>query len=457
MPKEIVDKEHAVFLNPEEMPNSWYNILADLPGMFPPPLDPKTLQPINPESLFRIFAKELVLQEASTTRYIKIPEEVKDAYLKIPRPTPLIRAKRLEKFLKTPAEIYYKCEHLSPTGSHKSNTAIPQAYYNMIQGVEKIVTETGAGQWGSALAMAAAMFNLKCTVYMTASSYDKKPGRRIMMEVWGAKVYRSPSENTEFGRKILSKDPNHPGSLGIAISEAIEDVLKDDKSRYCLGSVLNHVLLHQTIVGQEAKKQFEMIDLYPDVICGCIGGGSNYSGFSYPFMMDKLNGKKPETEFIACEPKAVPSTTKGKYTYDFGDSAEITPLLKMYTIGHNYYPPPIHGAGLRYHGKAPSMCYLINKGYMKSIAYDQTSVGEAARIFAQTEGIITAPETAHAIRYVIDAALECKKTGEKKVIAFNNSGHGLLDLTFYEELIEGKLVDWEPTKIIIPEYVKNQS
>ncbi|MEM4649679.1 MAG: TrpB-like pyridoxal phosphate-dependent enzyme, partial [Candidatus Bathyarchaeia archaeon] len=319
MVKELIDKEHAVFLSPDEMPTSWYNILADLPEPLPPPLDPKTLQPINPESLFRIFAKELVLQEASTTRYIKIPEEVRDVYLKLPRPTPLIRARRLEKFLKTPAEIYYKCEHLSPTGSHKSNTAIPQAYYNMVQGIEKVVTETGAGQWGSALAMAAALFNLKCTVYMTASSYDKKPGRRIMMEVWGAKVYRSPSENTEFGRKILSKDPNHPGSLGIAISEAIEDVLKDDDSRYCLGSVLNHVLLHQTIIGQEAKKQLEIIDVNPDVICGCIGGGSNYAGFSYPFMMDKLKGKKPEIEFIACEPKAVPSTTKGKYTYDFGD------------------------------------------------------------------------------------------------------------------------------------------
>jgi len=430
----VVDKEHAVFLPPDEMPDSWYNILADLPEPLPPPLDPKTLKPINPEALLRIFAKELVLQEASTTRFIKIPDEVRDAYLRIPRPTPLMRAKRLEKFLKTPAEIYYKCEYISPPGSHKPNTAIPQAYYNMIQGIEKVVTETGAGQWGSALAMAAAMFNLKCTVYMTASSYDKKPGRRIMMETWGAKVYRSPSENTEFGRKILAEDPNHPGSLGIAISEAIEDVLKNENSRYCLGSVLNHVLLHQTIIGQEAKKQFEMIDVYPDVICGCIGGGSNYAGFSYPFMMDKLKGKKPEVEFIACESKAVPSTTKGKYTYDFGDAAEITPLLKMYTLGHEYIGKSVYAEGLRYHAAAPIISLLKHLGFIEAITCTQEEVIKAAKLFVKSEGFIPAPESSYAIKTAIDEALKAKRENREEVIAFNISGHGFLDMKFYEEV-----------------------
>jgi tryptophan synthase beta chain len=447
--KKIIDKNHAVFLPQEELPTHYYNILADLPEPLPPPLDPKTLQPMSPEPLLRLFAKDLVMQEVSTERFIKIPDEVYDAYLSLPRPTPLLRARRLEKFLNTPAEIYYKCEYVNPSGSHKINTAIPQAYYNMAQGSERLVTETGAGQWGTALAMAAALFRLKCSVYMVRASYDQKPGRRIMMESFGADVTASPSKNTKFGQSLLQEDPNNPGSLGIAISEAVEDTLGHDTSKYCLGSVLNHVLLHQTIVGQETKKQFEMIDVIPDVICGCIGGGSNYAGFAYPFMADKLKGKSA-TKFVACEPKAVPSTTRGVYTYDFGDTAEMTPLLKMYTIGHKYRPPPIHAGGLRYHGKAPSLCLLINKGYMSSVAYAQTEAFEAARILAQTEGMITAPETAHCVKYAIDEALRCKKTGEKKVIAFNNSGHGLLDLQAYDAFLTGRLEDYEPTNIDVP-------
>jgi tryptophan synthase beta chain len=452
MSKTTIDKEHAVFLPQDEMPTHWYNILADLPEPLAPPLDPKTLKPISPEPLLRLFAKDLIMQEISTERFIKIPDEVYDAYLHLPRPTPLLRARRLEKHLNTPAQIYYKCEYVNPTGSHKPNTAIPQAYYNMAQGSERVVTETGAGQWGTALAMASALFGLKCSVYMVRVSYEQKPGRRVMMETLGADVVASPSKNTNFGRSLLESDPGNHGSLGIAISEAVEDAVTHDNTHYCLGSVLNHVLLHQTIVGQEAKKQFEMIDVEPDVIGGCIGGGSNFAGFAYPFMADKLKGKSA-TQFVACEPKAVPSTTRGVYTYDYGDVAEMTPLVKMYTIGHRYQPPPIHAGGLRYHGKAPSLCFLINKGYMNSVAYSQTEVFEAARTLAQTEGMITAPETAHVVKYVIDQALQCKKTGEKKVIAFNNCGHGLLDLQAYDAFQNGKLEDYEPSTIEIPKIV----
>jgi len=447
-----IDKDHAVYLPQDEMPTHYYNILADLPEPLPPPLDPKTLQPLSPEPLLRLFAKDLIMQEVSTERFIKIPDEVYDAYLSLPRPTPLLRAKRLEKYLNTPAQIYYKCEYVNPGGSHKINTAIPQAYYNMAQGSERLVTETGAGQWGTALAMAAALFRLKCSVYMVRASYDQKPGRRIMMESFGADVTASPSKKTKYGKSLLEEDPNNTGSLGIAISEAIEDTLAHETSKYCLGSVLNHVLLHQTIVGQETKKQFDMIDVVPDVITGCIGGGSNYAGFAYPFMADKLKGKSA-TQFVACEPKAVPSTTRGVYTYDYGDTAEMAPVVKMYTIGHKYKPPPIHAGGLRYHGKAPSLSFLINKGYMTSVAYAQTEAFEAARILAQTEGMITAPESAHTLKFAIDEALRCKKTGEKKVIAFNNSGHGLLDLQAYEAFLNGSLEDYEPTKIEIPKLV----
>jgi tryptophan synthase beta chain len=450
--KEYIEKNKVVFLSQDDIPDHWYNIQADLPEPLPPPLDPSTLKPMSPEPLFRIFPKELVMQEVSNERYIRIPDEVLEAYRLIPRPTPLIRAKRLEQYLNTPARIYFKWEGVSPAGSHKPNTAIAQAYYNKKEGVERLCTETGAGQWGSALAMACSLFGLKCTVYMVAASYRQKPGRRIMMETWGAEVFSSPSMRTKFGRSLLEKDPNDPGSLGIAISEALEDVLSDEKAKYSLGSVLNHVLMHQTVIGLEAKKQFELIDEEPDVIAGNIGGGSNYSGFCLPFMAEKLKGNI-DAEFVACESKAVPHTTRGVYTYDFGDTAGMTPLLKMLTLGRTYKTPPIHAGGLRYHGMAPIISYLINKGYMRSVAYSQTEVFEAARIFAQTEGIISAPESAHEIKFVIDEARRCKQTGERKVIAFNHSGHGLLDLSGYESFITGKLEDWEPTEIVVPKLV----
>jgi len=444
-------KEYFTTLSLDEIPTSWYNIQADLPEPAPPPLDPTTLKPISPNLLERIFAKELIGQEVSTERYIKIPDEVFDAYLRLPRPTPLYHAKRLEKYLKTPAQIYFKCENFSPTGSHKPNTAIAQAYYNKKQGTNRLVTETGAGQWGTALALASIIFGLKCRIYMVRASYQQKPGRKIISQVYGAEMFPSPSDQTNFGKKLLKENPNHPGTLGIAISEAIEDTLAHDDTRYSLGSVLNHVLMHQTIVGLEAKKQFELIDTCPDLVCGCIGGGSNYAGFGFPFMMDKLKGKT-DTEFVACESKAVPHTTRGTYTYDYGDTAEMTPLLKMLTIGHGYACPPIHAGGLRYHGMAPLISYLIHKGYMRSVAYSQTEVFEAAKILAQTEGLIIAPETAHSLKYVVDEALKCKKTGEKKVIAMNYSGHGLLDLSAYEQFLAGKLVNYEPEKIDVPTF-----
>ncbi len=431
------------------MPTSWYNIQADLPEPLPPPLDPTTMKPVNPQLLQRIFAEELVRQEVSTERQVRIPDEVLDAYMRLPRPTPMYRAKRLERQLKTPAEIYFKCENFSPAGSHKTNTAIAQAYYNKKQGISRLATETGAGQWGTALALACSLFDLKCRIYMVRTSYEQKPGRKIMAQIYGAEMFPSPSDQTNFGRKLLKENPKNPGALGIAITEAIEDTLANEDTRYSLGSVLNHVLMHQTVIGLEAKKQFELVDKYPDIVCGCIGGGSNYGGFCFPFMMDSLKGKK-ETEFIGCESKAVPHTTKGVYTYDYADTGKMTPLLKMLTIGHDYSCPPVHAGGLRYHGMAPLISYLIHKGYMSSIAYDQTEVFEAARLLAQTEGMITAPETAHSLKFVIDQALECKKTGKKKIIAMNYSGHGLLDLSAYEQFLAGKLVNYEPEKVQAP-------
>jgi tryptophan synthase beta chain len=442
---------YVTILKPEEIPRQWYNIQADLPEPLPPPLDPTTCEPINPAMLERIFAKELVKQEVSTTRFVDIPEEVLDAYLGLPRPSPLYRARRLEKHLKTPAHIYFKCENFSPAGSHKTNTALAQAYYNKEQGIERLATETGAGQWGTALALATKLFGLKCRIYMVRTSYDSKPGRKTIAQLYGAEMFPSPSDQTEFGRKLLKQNPKNPGTLGIAISEAIEDTITHDNTRYSLGSVLNHVLMHQTIIGLEAKKQFESIDVYPDVVCGCIGGGSNYGGFCFPFMMDKFKGKK-ETEFVACESKAVPHTTRGTYTYDFGDTARMTPLIKMLTIGHEYACPPVHAGGLRYHGMSPLISYLIHKGYARSVAYNQVEVFEAAETLAQTEGMITAPETAHSLKFVIEEALRCKQSGQKKVIAMNYSGHGLLDLSAYEQYLAGKLVEYEPEKIEVPAF-----
>jgi tryptophan synthase beta chain len=437
-----------ILLDEDEMPKYWYNIQADLPTPLPPPLNPATGEPITPDMLRRIFPMELIRQEVSQERYIQIPEEVREVY-RVWRPTPLYRARRLERALKTPAKIYYKWEGVSPPGSHKPNTAVAQAYYNMKEGVQRLTTETGAGQWGSSLAFATCLFNLKCTVYMVRVSYDQKPYRRILMEAWGAECIPSPSNRTQYGRKVLEQDPDSPGSLGIAISEAIEDAVTHDDTKYSLGSVLNHVLLHQTIIGQEAKKQFELIDDYPDVIFGCVGGGSNFSGLAFPFLADKLSGKKPDLKVVSCEPKACPTLTKGPYTYDFGDAAEMTPLLKMYTLGHAFIPPPIHAGGLRYHGDAPLLCKLTHDGYMDAVAYHQNEVFEAAMIFAKSEGFIVAPETAHAVKATIDEALRCKRTGEQKTILFNNSGHGHFDLAAYDAFIGGKLIDYEyPAELV---------
>jgi tryptophan synthase beta chain len=437
-----------VTLDPDDLPKNWYNIQHDLPEPLPPPLDPGTHKPMSPEPLLRLFAKECVMQEVSTEEYIPIPEEVREAYLRFGRPSPLYRATRLEAALKTPAKIFYKREDLNPAGSHKPNTAIAQAYYNSKEGTKRLTTETGAGQWGSALAMSCALFGMDCTVYMTRSAYQQKPYRRTLMEVYGANVHASPSSVTKVGQKFLAQDPNHPGSLGIAISEAIEDCVTHDGTKYSLGSVLNHVLLHQTVIGQETVEQMKMFDAEPDYIVGCIGGGSNYAGLAYPFMRDKLKGKS-QAEFLAVEPKAVPSTTRGEYRYDFADTGEMTPLLKMYTVGHTYQCPPIHGGGLRYHGKAPSMCMLIDKGYMKSVAYNQNEAMDAAIMFARTEGVVVAPETSHAVKGAIDIALRCKEKNEAKVILFNLSGHGLLDLKAYEDKLSGKLVDYAPDEAML--------
>lgn len=433
-------------LDENEIPKQWCNILVDLPKPLPPPLNPGTGKPISPKDLERIFAAELIRQEVSSEQNISIPDEVLETYIRVGRPTPLQRATGLERYLKTPARIFYKCENMTAGGSHKPNTAIAQAYYNKKEGTTRLVTETGAGQWGSALALACAFFDMDCTVYMTRASYLQKPYRKTIMQLFGAKIFPSPSDQTKFGRQLLREDPNHPGSLGIAISEAIEDTVGHEGSKYSLGSVLNHVLLHQTIVGLEAKRQFEILDVYPDVFIGCIGGGSNFAGFAYPFIRDRLR-KKTKSEFIAVEPRAVPTITKGEYRYDFGDTAQMTPLLKMYTVGHKYLCPPIHAGGLRYHGKAPSLCLLADNNIIKPRSYNQSEVFEAGRVFTETEGIVPAPETAHAVKAVIDIALEAKKKGEKQTIAFNLSGHGLLDLSGYQDFLDQKLQDFEPAEI----------
>ena len=437
-------------LGEEDIPKQWYNIQVDLKTPLDPPLNPATGEPIGPEALSAIFPMELIKQEVSRERWIPIPEEVRDIY-RIWRPTPLYRATRLEKFLKTPAKIYYKWEGNSPPGSHKPNTAVAQAYYNMKEGVTRLATETGAGQWGSSLAFATCLFGMKCTVYMVRASYDQKPYRRIMMEAWGAECIPSPSDKTKYGKKILESDPECPGSLGIAISEAIEDAVTHPNTKYSLGSVLSHVMLHQTVVGLECKKQFELVDDYPDSMFGCVGGGSNFSGASFPFVADKLSGKKPDLRVVSCEPKACPTLTKGPYAYDFGDTAQMTPLLKMYTLGHSFIPPPIHAGGLRYHGDAPLLCRLTKDGFMEAEAFNQNEVFEAAVTFARTEGIIIAPETAHAAKGAIDEALRCKKAGEEKTIFLAASGHGLLDLSAYDAYLNKKLMDYEYPESLIKE------
>lgn len=426
-------------LTQADIPTHWYNILTDLPEPLPPPLHPATQQPIKPDDMFPIFPENLVMQEFSPERWVEIPEPVRQVYA-LWRPTPLLRAVRLEKVLQTPAHIYYKYEGVSPAGSHKPNTAVAQAYYNKVAGIERLATETGAGQWGSALALACRLFGLQCTVYMVKVSYYQKPYRKMMMETWGATVYPSPSEQTEFGRKMLKEDPDCPGSLGIAISEAIEDTVRSKNTRYSLGSVLNHVCLHQTVIGQEAIKQMEMAGEEPDVIIGCVGGGSNFAGLAFPFVRKKITEGK-QYRVVAVEPSACPSMTKGELRYDFGDTAMTTPLLWMYTLGHDFMPPKIHAGGLRYHGMAPLVSHLYNLGLIEAVAYPQTKVFEAAVTFARTEGIIPAPESAHAVRAAVDEAIAARESGEKKVILFNLSGHGMLDLTAYEAYLSGSLQD----------------
>ena len=427
-------------LEEKDIPKVWYNITPDLPSPLPPIIHPGTKQPIGPDDLAPLFPMAIIGQEVSQERYIEIPDEVREIY-KLWRPTPMFRAHRLEKALDTPAKIYYKYEGVSPAGSHKPNTAVAQAYYNKEQGVKRIATETGAGQWGSALAFACQQFGLECKVYMVKVSYEQKPYRRSMMETWGATVIPSPSQETEVGKGFLANDPNSTGSLGIAISEAVEDAASRDDTKYSLGSVLNHVLMHQTVIGQECLTQFEKIGEYPDMVIGCVGGGSSFAGIAFPFIKEKLAGKR-NTRFIAVEPEAAPSITRGRYAYDHGDTAGLIPLAMMYTLGHTFVPPAIHAGGLRYHGMAPLISLLCNEGVIEARAEHQNSVFAAAVQFARTEGIIPAPEPAHAIKATIDEALKCKETGEAKTILFNLCGHGYFDMGAYDAYLAGKLEDY---------------
>jgi tryptophan synthase beta chain len=430
-----------VLLSESEMPTAWYNLMADLPGPPPPVLHPGTKQPVGPADLAPIFPEALIAQEMSPERWIEIPEEVRQVY-SIWRPSPLVRATGLEKALKTPARIYFKDESHSPPGSHKPNTAVAQAYYNKKEGVRRLTTETGAGQWGSALAFGCSFFDLECKVFMVKVSYEQKPYRKSMMHTWGASVSPSPSEETEAGRKILAQDPDCPGSLGIAISEAVEAAVRDEHSKYTLGSVLNHVLLHQTVVGQEAQKQMELAGDSPDVVIGCTGGGSNYAGLAFPFVRQKLvDGKS--IRFVAAEPRACPTMSRGQYRYDFGDTTELTPLIKMYTLGHSFVPPGIHAGGLRYHGMAPLISLLVDMGVMEPAAFHQVECFDAARLFATTEGHIAAPETSHAIRAAMNEAIRCREEGKEECILFNYSGHGLCDLGAYDKYFSGDLEDFE--------------
>jgi tryptophan synthase beta chain len=428
-------------LSSSELPTHWYNLLADFPEPLPPPLHPGTKQPVSLEMMTAIFPENLVRQEMSPERWIEIPQPVSEVYA-LWRPTPLLRAVRLERALQTPAHIYYKYEGGSPAGSHKPNTAVAQAYYNREAGTKRIVTETGAGQWGSSLAFACRLFGLDCTVYMVKVSFEQKPYRKMLMQTWGANVFPSPSDHTEFGRSILAEDPECPGSLGIAISEAIEDAVKSQNAKYGLGSVLNHVCLHQTVIGQEAIRQMEQAGEEPDVIIGCVGGGSNFAGISFPFVRKKIVDKK-NYRIVAVEPTSCASITKGDLRYDFGDTAEMTPLLMMYTLGHKFMPPRIHAGGLRYHGMAPMVSHLRKLGLIDAISYPQTKVFEAALMFARTEGLVPAPEPSHAIAAVIDEAIKCREEGRKQTILFNMCGHGMLDLVAYERYLTGKMQDVE--------------
>lgn len=434
--------KYNILLDSDKMPDAWYNINADFPTPMPPPLHPGTHQPVSANDLSVLFPPGLIEQEVSSQQYISIPGDIMDAY-RLYRPTPLRRAYRLEKALGTPAKIFYKNESVSPSGSHKLNTSIPQAYYNKISGIQELTTETGAGQWGTALSIACGMFDMKCTVYMVRVSFSQKPYRRTLIQTYGAKVISSPSDTTDFGKKILSEMPDTTGSLGIAISEAIEVAAKSGgRIKYSLGSVLNHVLLHQTIIGEEAKLQMESVGEYPDIVIGCVGGGSNYAGIAFPFVQDKIC-KGKNIRFIGVEPAACPTMTRGSYAYDFGDTAGMTPLLMQYTLGHNFMPPGIHAGGLRYHGVASQVAHLLKLGLMEATAVLQNPVFEANLLFSKCEGILPAPESGHAVRAAIDEALKCKESGEAKTILFNLSGHGHFDMTAYDAYLRGDLMDYE--------------
>ncbi len=436
-----MDHQVKYVLQESELPRQWYNVIPDLPSPPPPPLHPGTRQPVGPDDLAPLFPAALIAQEVSGDQYISIPEDVLDVY-RLWRPTPLLRARRLEKDLGTPARIYYKYEGGSPAGSHKPNTAVPQAYYNAAEGVTRLTTETGAGQWGSALAFASAAFGLECEVWQVRASYDQKPYRRLLMETYGATVHPSPSDVTTSGKAVLAADPDSPGSLGIAISEAVEVAAGDPEARYALGSVLNHVLLHQTVIGEEAIKQMAQAGDTPDLIIGCTGGGSNFSGLVFPFLREKLAGRI-NPMFRAVEPAAAPSFTRGVYAYDFGDTAGMTPLLKMHTLGHDFIPDPIHAGGLRYHGMSPLLSHMYELGLFEAVAKLQSECFAAGLRFARTEGIVPAPEPAHALAATIEEALRCKETGEEKVILTALCGHGLLDLSAYESYLAGRVTDFE--------------
>jgi tryptophan synthase beta chain len=428
-------------LDQKNMPTHWYNIQADLPKPLPPVLHPGTGKPIGPADLAPLFPMELIKQEVSTERWIEIPEELQAIY-RTWRPTRLHRAYRLEKALDTPAKIFFKYEGTNQAGSHKPNTAVAQCYYNKKEGIKRITTETGAGQWGSALSMAGAFFGVEIKVYMVRISYDQKPYRRIAMEVWGGRCIPSPSTETKAGRDMLEKWPDCPGSLGLAISEAVEEAVSRDDTHYSLGSVLNHVLLHQTIQGEECRKQMEMADAYPDIIVGNVGGGSNFGGQFLPWIRDKISGAKPDMRIVCCEPESCPSMTKGLYAYDFGDAVGMTPLLKMHTLGHGFIPPPVHAGGLRYHGVAPIISHLYALGLVEAVAVHQTATFEAGIKFARTEGIISGPEPCHNLKVAMDEALKCKESGEAKTILIAHSGHGHFDLAAYDRFLSGKLIDY---------------
>ena len=435
-----------ITLPEDEIPQRWYNIQPDLPAPLAPPINPKTHKPLGPEDLSAIFPMELIKQEVSMEPWVEIPDEVMRAY-QLWRPSPLCRARRLEEYLDTPARIYYKDESVSPPGSHKPNTAVAQAYYNKEAGVKRLCTETGAGQWGSALSFSCTLFDLECVVYMVRVSYEQKPYRRLLMQCWDATVHPSPTDLTNAGRKIRERDPDTTGSLGIAISEAVEDAASDEDSKYSLGSVLNHVLLHQTVIGLETKKQLALVDEEADVLVGCVGGGSNFAGAAFPFVKDKLDGK--EIDIIGTEPTACPTMTKGAFRYDYGDTAKLTPMLKMHTLGHDFVPPPIHAGGLRYHGCAPLVCLLVSQNVIEPRAYHQIPVFDSALTFARTEGRLCAPETSHAVKAGIDEALKCKETGEEKCIVIAYSGHGFFDLASFEKYFEGDLEDYAYPQALI--------